>query len=427
MKTIWYKISFGYLFIIAWLGLYMRMIQAGWADGWSYNHLLHGHSHAAFTGWFYGILFLLIDRHFFDDRTRPRTLKAQFIATQVTLFLMMIAFLAQGYGIWSITLSSVFQILNYLFVFTVLRALKQHPAPRSLSVRLLRLALWMLFVSTIGPWAVGIIKALGYGGTDWYRAAIYFYMHFQYNGWILSALLALFFAYVEKHYRYRADASGKRFFVLFAGSILPGYFLSLLGMFPEAWVYAVAGLSAVMQARAMFELFHIVREHNLKRLIWRQKPVQLFAIMVVGGLIIKILLQLLSVIPALSQTAFNNRPVIIAFIHLIMLGIFTPYILAHLTKINILRWQGSLSQLGQMSYFIGFVLTEFLLAGAIFDWWGPQWTEGVAVATLFLTAGVTLMSFAFSEKRAQTACSSGQSDGSPSTHWYKTLNGKEIQ
>ncbi len=422
MKAYWYKVNYGYLLVVALLGLTMRSVFVGFHIPLSYGHMLHTHSHIAFLGWIYGTLFLLIDHHFLKPHRRPDTIPLQFYISQALMMLMLAAFLIQGYGLYSILFSSLFQLMNYWFVFSVLAALKKHPHGDALSVRFLKTALWMLFLSTFGPWAVGAVKAMGFGDTHWYQLSIYYYLHFQYNGWILTAVAALFFAYVEKHYGYSTDEDGRQFYRWFAGAIIPGYFLSLLGMFPSPAVYLPAGLSALMQLVALCYLFRLVRRHKLGRLTYKQKPVQLLAFMVTAAFVLKVILQLFSLIPALAEMGFNNRNVVIAFLHLIMLGIITPYLMAHLTKLNKMQWQGSLSMIGLMSYFIGFVLTEFLLGTQFTGWWGSQFAEGVATATLFLALGIVLAAFAFSSKKKITACASDGAGKAGNQQWFENYN-----
>ncbi len=422
MKAYWYKVNHGYLLVVALLGLAMRAVFVGFNIPLSYSHMLHTHSHIAFLGWIYGTLFLLIDHHFLKPHRRPGTIPLQFYISQALMLLMLVAFLIQGYGLYSILFSSLFQLMNYWFVFSVLSALKKHPHGDALSVRFLKTALWMLFLSTFGPWAVGAVKAMGFGDTHWYQLSIYYYLHFQYNGWIITALLALFFAYVEKHYRYTPDADGLKSYRWFVRAIVPGYFLSLLGMFPSLLVYLPAGLSALMQLAALCYLIRLIRAHKLERLTYKQKPVQLLAFMVTAAFVLKVVLQLFSLIPALAEMGFNSRGVVIAFLHLIMLGIITPYLIGHLTKLNIMQWQGSLSMIGLMSYFIGFVLTEFLLGTQFTGWWGVQFTEGVATATLFLAVGVVLTAFAFSSKRKVTACAPEGAGPKEKNQWFENYN-----
>ena len=60
MKTAWTRVSLIYFVIIAFLGILMRL---GFFNGnflLNFKHLLHTHSHIAFLGWIYPVLFITI-------------------------------------------------------------------------------------------------------------------------------------------------------------------------------------------------------------------------------------------------------------------------------------------------------------------------------------------------------------------------------
>ena len=50
-----------------------------------------------------------------------------------------------------------------------------------------------MVISTMGPWAIAVISAKGLAGSEYFNAAIYFFLHFQYNGWFAFAIIGLFF------------------------------------------------------------------------------------------------------------------------------------------------------------------------------------------------------------------------------------------
>ena len=65
------------------------------------------------------------------------------------------------------------------------------------SWRLIKTSLYYLFISSLGPWAVGGVMATLGTDTIWYLLAIYFYLHFQYNGWFILALFGVLFYIFE--------------------------------------------------------------------------------------------------------------------------------------------------------------------------------------------------------------------------------------
>ena len=60
-------------------------------------------------------------------------------------------------------------------------------------------ALWYMVLSSLGPWILGaIMNTLG-AESIWYRLSIYFYLHFQYNGWMILGLLGVFIYVMERN------------------------------------------------------------------------------------------------------------------------------------------------------------------------------------------------------------------------------------
>lgn len=161
----WLKLNYFYLIIVAVLGLLMRLIFVG-VNFLPYNNLLHSHSHTAFLGWVYPALFILLINTFLE-KTLIEKFKIQIILTQIIIPLMLVAFLAQSYGFYSILFSTLFQLLNYWFIFSFLSALKETQS--SFAQKFLRIALWSLFASTFGPWALAIIKVMGLHTSNWYK------------------------------------------------------------------------------------------------------------------------------------------------------------------------------------------------------------------------------------------------------------------
>ena len=116
MKSAWYKISLTYLFFAATIGTLLRSI-AYVPLPLEYGHLVHAHSHVAFQGWIYTLLFLLLT-HFFIDQKQvlQRRYSLQFKLTAFIILGVLLSFSLQGYALYSIIFSTLFQLLNYLKV-----------------------------------------------------------------------------------------------------------------------------------------------------------------------------------------------------------------------------------------------------------------------------------------------------------------------
>ena len=78
------------------------------------------------------------------------------------------------------------------------------------------------------------------------------------------------------------------------------------------------------------------------------------------ALTIKLLLQLGSTHPALSQLAFGFRPIVIGYLHLVLLGVITIFILGYIISMNLLN-AGKYFMTGIWIFVSGIIINEILL------------------------------------------------------------------
>jgi hypothetical protein len=95
------------------------------------------------------------------------------------------------------------------------------------------------------------------------------------------------------------------------------------------WLYIVVVLAAVCQLAGWVQFIGLVKKQaNLIR-----SNIMLFSrvLFIFFGIAvsIKLILQTASVIPAISHLAFGFRPIVIGYLHLILLGIITIFILTY--------------------------------------------------------------------------------------------------
>ncbi len=397
----WIKFNFIYFIIVALLGVIMRSVMLG-LNLMPYDHLLHTHSHIAFLGWVYPSLFILLVNRFLTAEAVGRyRFKLQYILTHLLILAMLIAFLLQGYAFYSILFSSLFQLLNYIFVFTFWKALRRSPGKR-MAVYFLRIGLLALALSTFGPWTVGALKANGLGGSPFYKMAIYFYLHFQYNGWIIFALMALFFARMDKFAQYRTKQAFS-FFILYTLALLPDYCLSLLGLFDGVWLNWLAGLAEFLQILALMYLLPFIwrmRKNIFSEMsgFWPVVPVFIAGL----ALVIKIILQVFPLLPVLQDVAFNNRGVIVSFIHLVMLGVVSSYLLAEILASGLINANTKRVRSGLILFYSGFVFSELLL-GFGFLYFPAAYFELLAAFTFVMFLGLIFLFSGFVKKKGSSA------------------------
>ncbi len=325
----WLKIALINLLIVATLGVILRykiLFPLPFVDQ---KHLLHGHSHFAFAGWItQAIMILLVDYmakqggYFIYKRYR------WFLyANLFTAYGMLIAFPIEGYGLFSILFSTASVIVSYVFAFFYWKDLSKLPDKQPAHLWFKAAVLFNAF-SSLGVFALTLMMISKVIQQNWYIAAEYFYLHFQYNGWFFFGCMGLFTAFIS-----RFKVSQKKLvniFWLFAAAAVPAYFLSTLWMDLSLPVYIVVVLSAFVQLAGFISLAVLLKPKWKE--VKKHIPVTAAYIITLSAiaLLAKLLLQLGSTIPSLSDLAFGFRPIVIGYLHLVLLGVITLFLLGYI-------------------------------------------------------------------------------------------------
>ena len=109
----WIRICFLNLLIVALLGVALRYKIAFSLPIINQKHLLHGHSHFAFSGWITQILMVLMIHQFSQKSKQDYFKKFNYLlwGNLITAYGMLISFPLQGYGLFSISFSTERRIL----------------------------------------------------------------------------------------------------------------------------------------------------------------------------------------------------------------------------------------------------------------------------------------------------------------------------
>jgi hypothetical protein len=184
------KISLAFLFAVAIIGTLLRSPYIATIP-LEYTNLVHAHSHTAFQGWIYTIMFLLLTNIFIaKDKIKKGHYVLQFKITVLIVLGVLVSFSLQGYGLYSIIFSTLFQVLNYWFIYRFLNdsGPVKSGSVNFISLRFIKTGLWLGVLSTIMPFGIGFLSAKGQNSTELYHAFVYTFMHLQYNGWFLFLL-----------------------------------------------------------------------------------------------------------------------------------------------------------------------------------------------------------------------------------------------
>ncbi|MDG2193256.1 MAG: hypothetical protein P8K77_00075 [Polaribacter sp.] len=349
-------IALFYFFVAAALGLLLRLFPIIDVDA-TYRYIVHTHSHIALIGWVYGALTVLIYQLLIEKTEKnKKKFKLLFFFTQITILGMLISFPIKGYALFSIVFSTLFLIASYWFYVFYKKSVKI-PAISMYANKFIHASLLFMLLSSIGPWTLGIIMNTLGSSSPWYKNAIYFYLHFQYNGWFLFCLIGLFFLLVAHLKISLSNKQLRAIYKLFTLSCFFTFFLSVLWMQPHPIIYIFAGFGAVTQAIALIKLIQITV--SIKTLL-RQKlsPIiyqSLYLALVL--LVLKITLQTLSAIPFFATLASQVISFVIAYLHLVFLGVVSLSLFAFLSFFKLIK----LPTFWVYIYLNGFVSSEILI------------------------------------------------------------------
>ena len=123
---------------------------------------------------------------------------------------------------------------------------------------------------------------------------------------------------------------------MFVGCVI-GVGLSVLYMKMPLWIFIVIIFGTIAQTIGTVK-FYLVVKKNWPKVVLNFSALQRFVLMYVGfAFFAKIVLQLGSTIPALSQFAFGFRNVVIAYLHLILLMCVSVFLINQILATNVFR------------------------------------------------------------------------------------------
>lgn len=346
----WVRICLFNILLVAIAGSVMRYKIAYSLPMVNQKNLLHAHSHFAFSGWVMASLYTIIVSRVFPNGA-PTSYRRMFILLLGASYGMLFSFPFMGYALPSIFFSTLTIAFSYVFTLMIWRKLDLLGS----AALWIRTGLICSVLSSIGTFALAYLMQQKGISQEIYIGSVYFFLHFQYNGLFFFVIAGLFFHWLSSS----GIQVDKRPLLwawrLFAVSIIPGYFLSALWMRLPFPLYMMALFAAVIQVPAFFFL---IRAFPRKLLII-EPATKLAWGLSLCAVSIKILLQLLSCIPALSVYAFGYRPLVIAYLHLVLLGFVTLFILGYFFQV---RWLEQHKQAGTFYLFVtGVILNEILL------------------------------------------------------------------
>lgn len=356
----WLKLSLLNLCIVATLGVLMRYKIGFEFPYLDQKHLQHSHSHFAFSGWVSHTLMTLMVYYIQNKIADFQVNKYRkiIIANLIISYVMLVSFIIEGYGLISIIASTASILISYIFGYYYITDLRKIDSDL-LSIYWFKAAILFNVISSFGTFYLAYMMATKDIVQDYYLSSIYYFLHFQYNGWFFFGCMGLIFGFLnlKKSENPFYETSCK----LFAFSCIPAYFLSTLWLDLPLWLYVITVLAAIVQVFAWFKLLFILiknRTEFLKNFAPLLRYILLFATL---ALSIKLLLQLGSTIPVVSNLAFGFRPIVIAYLHLVLLAVISLFLLFYIYANYLIIINRSI-KIGLLLFSIGVLLNELVLA-----------------------------------------------------------------
>lgn len=374
-------------FVAALMGLMLRYFFVHPLD-FNFRFLTHAHSHVAMLGWVYLMLFVLLT--YFFVPVKKEIFNRLFWLTQVAVVGMMFSFPFQGYAWVSISFCTLHILCSYWFVYLVY---KHHVVTSKITGWLLKASLVFMLLSTIGVWCLGPAVGLLGSASAFYQIAIQFFLHFQFNGWFLFAVLAIF----VHQFPLQDSRMAQRFFIMLIVSTIFTFALPVSWFAFHPLLLWGNGLGVLLQVYTGYLFFQCLKP-NWKP-FWKQLPYLAKAAygLALVSLLLKVALQFFSIIPEVAAMAYQYRNFVIGFIHLMMLGVISGFLLAFLFKFLVGHKSKTL-MFGFYIFLAGFAATElFLLLQGLYYClgWGmiSHYHFILFLLSAFLPIGIVLIIF----------------------------------
>ncbi|SDI99863.1 hypothetical protein SAMN04487898_10136 [Pedobacter sp. ok626] len=357
----WIRIALINFLIVALAGVILRYKINFPLPFINQKFLLHGHSHFAFVGWVTLALIAMMVNYLIrsDVVTNYRKYHWLLIANTLTAYGMLFAFIFQGYALLSITFSTLSIFVSYFFIYHYWKDLNKIKQEGHITIWF-KSALILLGISSIGAFGLAYLMASRTVIQELYFAAIYFFLHFQYNGWFIFSSFGLLFSFLKERNKPHFIKINKHLFLTLAIAVVPSYLLSIFGLKIPDYLFWIGTISAIIQLAALFYSYKLLQAIQKSLSIQFTKMTALLWSLAYISFVLKIILQTLSIIPYFSSFAFGLRPVIIGYLHLCFLCVISFFILGYINEL-LTRKGIKLNKSGLLIFIFGVILQEVVL------------------------------------------------------------------
>ncbi len=359
-----------------------------------YNTLLEAHSRFTFQGWITLILYFLLKEELLAPRQAHGSFYTPLLASlAVFAWLTLLAYSSPVTAPLAQVTTGCYVLTTLAYTIRFLHDLRSSAATHHVK----NLATCALLAQLISWPALALVNyPQGLPGSTilQVRNALFTYLHFQYNGFFMLSALAITLHRLDPRISPTLMKKARRLSWLLAGSLLPTLALTYLWQPVPLALSLVAGAGSLLLLAALAYLIPLLPP--LLRMFRDQgSTTRSIAALALVSLVAKMILQALLCLPWVGSPVFGNRPVIMAYLHLVFLGCITLLLIALLIQIGLLDIQKKLTPVASWVFATGVVWNELVLfsqgigsllfaAGTLFYW--LLWS-----AACWLTAGALLL------------------------------------
>ncbi|UYW01458.1 hypothetical protein K5I29_00460 [Flavobacterium agricola] len=320
----WFKWCLFNFLLVALVGVLMRYNIWQGLLVFQHKFMQQSHSHFAFYGWVSAAIYALVYYYFKKLQLAVGFLKYELImvVNQIGAYGMLFSFLKGGYYGLSIFFSALSFLAGVLyFIFLVRDTAKQ----QNTAFIWLKVGAFFAVFSSIGIFGLSYFTSKRETFEVLYRASMYFYLHFQYNGFFLFSCLGLFFLYLQSSNIHLPYKKNKNILYLLAVGTFFGYGLSTLWIETPRLLLLFWFFIAAIQLYSAYLLVSFVYQ-NKKLLLSTNTILRLFFWVFSAVFVLKFILPFLSLFPTLTAIAFFNLNIVMAYLHLILLVGFSVFL-----------------------------------------------------------------------------------------------------
>lgn len=399
----WLYIVFINLLIVAFLGLLLRYKITFSLPFINQKYLQHGHSHFALAGWITQALMVLLSYTVSKEISLTHFKKHQWIliANLIASLGMLVSFPIQGYASVSIAFSSLSILVSYIYALRLWKDIDSISINKP-GYKWFKAALVFHVLSSIGIFAMVYLMVTRNMNPNFHLAAVYLFLHFQYNGWFVFSCFGLLVNKMHDEGIKLKQVSV--FFWINAIACIPAYFLSAPWLPIPRFVFVIVVIAAALQFLSWLWVAFRIRKKTIAALLNIPSIAKWLFSLSALAYTLKVLLQLGSTIPALSNIAFGFRPIVVAYLHLVFLGVISLFIFGYtlgwiFTKIS------NLARRGMILFVLGIIVNEtaLMIQGvfAIGYHMVPYINEIIFAITVLMFLGVLLFNIGIHRKKLE--------------------------